>query len=110
MKHKDVKRKLFRETSIESQSSIPRLLFTARWGPGLIESVYEACLIHKLHLKGLKTERQGTVSVVYRNLRLDAGLGLDMVVERSVVVELKAVKTILPVHKAQLLTYLKPRG
>ena len=79
-------------------------------GPGLIESVYEACLVHELHLRGLQAERQVTLPVAYRSLRLDAGLRLDMVVERSVVVELKAVETILPVHKAQLLTYLKLSG
>ena len=76
----------------------------------MIESVYEACLVHELHLRGLKAERQVTLPVEYRNLRLDAGLWLDMVVERSAVVELKAVETILPVHKAQLLTYLKLPG
>lgn len=79
-------------------------------GPGLIGSVYEACLTHELYQRGLKTERQVTLPVVYRNLRVDAGLRLDMVVERSVVVELKAVETILPLHKAQLLTYLKLSG
>src|SRR5215472_8332067 len=79
-------------------------------GPGLIESVYEACLVHELHLRGLQAERQVTLPVAYRSLRLDAGLRLDMVVERSVVVEPKAVETILPVHKAQLLTYLKLSG
>jgi GxxExxY protein len=82
----------------------------AALGPGLIESVYEACLVHELHLRGLKAERQVTLPVVYRDLRLDAGLRLDMVVDRSVVVELKAVEAVLPVHKAQLLTYLKLSG
>jgi GxxExxY protein len=79
-------------------------------GPGLLESIYEACLVHELHQRGYKAERQLLLPVVYRNLRLDAGLRLDLVVERRVVVELKAVESILPVHKAQLLTYLKLSG
>ena len=79
-------------------------------GPGLIESVYEACLVHELQQRGCKAERQVLLAVVYRNLRLDAGLSLDLVVERRVVVELKALEAILAVHKAQLLTYLKLSG
>jgi GxxExxY protein len=79
-------------------------------GPGLLESVYEVCLLHELNKRGLKAERQVTLPVVYDNLRLDAGLRLDLVVERRVVVELKAVDVLLPVHKAQLLTYLRLSG
>jgi GxxExxY protein len=79
-------------------------------GPGLLESVYEVCLWHELHKRGLKTERQVLLPVVYDNLRLDAGLRLDLVVEKRVVVELKAVEVLLPVHKAQLPTYLKLSG
>ena len=73
-------------------------------GPGLLESVYEVCLLHELNKRGLKVERQVLLPVVYDNLRLDAGLRLDLVVEKRVVVELKAVEVLLPVHKAQLLT------
>jgi GxxExxY protein len=76
-------------------------------GPGLLESVYEVCLLHELNKRGLKVERQVLLPVVYDNLRLDAGPDLDLVVEKRVVVELKAVEVLLPVHKAQLLTYLK---
>jgi GxxExxY protein len=79
-------------------------------GPGLLESVYEACLLYELNERGLKTERQVTLPVVYNGLRLDAGLRLDLVVETRVVVELKAVDVLLPVHKAQVLTYLKLSG
>jgi GxxExxY protein len=78
--------------------------------PGLIESVYEACLVHELHQRGLQSERQASLPVIYRGLRLDAGLRLDLVVERCVLVELKAVETVLPVHRAQILTYLKLSG
>ncbi|MCI0343698.1 MAG: GxxExxY protein [Planctomycetales bacterium] len=76
-------------------------------GPGLLESVYEVCLCHELSKQGLTVERQVTLPVVYDGLRLDAGLRLDLLVESMVVVELKAVETLLPVHLAQLLTYLK---
>jgi GxxExxY protein len=78
-----------------------------RLGPGLLEGVYEACLAHELSKKNLKVERQVFLPVIYDNLRLDAGLRLDLVVENAIVVELKAIEKILPVHKAQLLTYLK---
>ena len=79
-------------------------------GPGLLESVYEICLVHELHKRGLKVERQVLLSVVYDNLHLDAGLRLDLVIEKQVIVELKAVESLLPVHTAQLLTYLKLSG
>jgi len=79
-------------------------------GPGLLESVYEVCLLHELNKRGLKVERQVSLPVVYDNLRLDAGPDLDLVVEKRAVVELKAVEVLLPVHKAQLLTRLKLSG
>ena len=79
-------------------------------GPGLLESVYEVCLLHELSKRGLKAERQVLVPVVYDNLRLDAGLRLGLVVEKRLIVELKAVEALLPVHTAQLLTYLKLSG
>ncbi len=79
-------------------------------GPGLLESVYEACLIHELAKRGLKMDRQVLLPVVYDGLRLDTGLRLDLVVEGSFLVELKAVETLLPVHQAQVLTYLKLSG
>jgi GxxExxY protein len=67
-------------------------------GPGLLESVYEACLIHELKKRGLKVVPQLALPVVYDGIRLDAGLRLDMLVEDCVVVELKAVDALLPVH------------
>lgn len=79
-------------------------------GPGLLESVYEQCLAIELETRKLDIERQVEVPVVYRGLLVDAGFRLDLVVERQVVVELKAVDSILPVHAAQLLTYLKLTG
>jgi GxxExxY protein len=76
-------------------------------GPGLLESTYEACLAFELAEQGLKTERQKPLPVVYRDVRLDCGYRLDVLVEESVIVEIKAVDQLAPIHKAQLLTYLK---
>ena len=79
-------------------------------GPGLLESIYEVCLTHELTKRGFKAERQITLPVFYDNIKLDAGLRLDLVVNGTLIVELKAVDNIIPVHKAQLLTYLKLTG
>ena len=79
-------------------------------GPGLLESVYEACLAYELIKRRLKVDRQIPLPVVYEDTKLDAGLRLDLVVDDSVVVELKAVEAVLPVHRAQLLTDLKLSG
>jgi GxxExxY protein len=79
-------------------------------GPGLLESVYETCLAYELSLRDLVVEKQVPVAVNYRGIRLDAGLRVDLLVGGCVVIELKAVEQILPVHTAQLLTYLKLTG
>jgi GxxExxY protein len=79
-------------------------------GPGLLESVYEVCLEYELRNRGLRIERQVPLPVVYNGVQLDAGLRIDILVEDAIVLELKAVETLLPVHKAQLLTYLKLTG
>lgn len=79
-------------------------------GPGLLESTYEVCLCHELSLKDLKIERQKAIPIFYRGIKLDAGYRLDLVVEDQVIVEIKAVLELLPVHEAQLLSYLKQVG
>lgn len=76
-------------------------------GPGLLESVYETCLVHEIEKRGLSVERQVALPVEYDGIRLDAGLRLDLLVDNSVIVEIKSVEKILPVHTAQVLTYLK---
>jgi GxxExxY protein len=76
-------------------------------GPGLLESVYLACLVHELQQRGFRTAVQLPLPVVYEGVRLDLGFRLDLLVEMFVVVEIKAVEAITPVHQAQLLTYLK---
>lgn len=76
-------------------------------GPGLLESVYEQCLAHELGLRGVEARRQVAVPVSYRDLRLESGFRLDLLVAGTVIVEVKAVELLLPVHTAQILTYLK---
>lgn len=76
-------------------------------GPGLLESTYEVCLEHELINEGLKAERQKALPVVYENIKLDAGYRIDLLVENRIILELKSVDQIAPIHKAQLMTYLK---
>ena len=76
-------------------------------GPGLLESVYEACLAFELQKQGLNVETQAVVPVKYQEVFVETGLRLDLWVEKSVIVELKAVETMHPLYEAQLLTYLK---
>lgn len=76
-------------------------------GPGLLESVYEICLAHELHRRGITFERQVSLPIIYEGLKLESGLRIDIIVDNSVVIEIKAVETLLDVHIAQLLTYLK---
>ncbi|WP_005033440.1 GxxExxY protein [Holophaga foetida] len=79
-------------------------------GPGLLESVYEQCLIRELELRQIPVQTQVTVPIAYEGLRLDSGLRLDLLVDNLVILELKAVEQILPVHEAQLMSYLKLSG
>lgn len=76
-------------------------------GPGLLESAYEICLLHELAKAGLETVRQVPFPVLYDGLQLDAGYRIDLLIENCVIVEVKAVERLLPIHTAQLLSYLK---
>jgi GxxExxY protein len=76
-------------------------------GPGLLESVYEACLAYEIRKSGLKVETQVALPVIYEGVQVDAGLRIDMLIEKCVIVELKSVDAMIPVYEAQLLTYLK---
>lgn len=76
-------------------------------GPGLLESAYEMCLCREFQMREINFQRQVSMPVVYEGLRLESGYQLDLLVGGEVIVELKAVEELLPVHKAQLLTYLK---
>ncbi|MCA9942267.1 MAG: GxxExxY protein [Anaerolineales bacterium] len=76
-------------------------------GPGLLESAYEACLVYELRQRGLKIEQQKELPIIYGDVKLDCGYRLDLFVEDLVIVELKAVDRLAPIHEAQLLSYLK---
>lgn len=76
-------------------------------GPGLLESAYEECLSYELIKKGLKIKRQHPAPIIYKEIKLEYGYRIDILVESTVVIELKVVDTINPVHEAQILTYMK---
>lgn len=76
-------------------------------GPGMLESAYEECLSYELTRKGLSIKRQKATPVIYKEIKLDYGYRIDILVEETVIVELKAVDSINPVHEAQVLTYMK---
>jgi GxxExxY protein len=79
-------------------------------GPGLLESAYTACLAHELRLRGLHVEVEVPLPIVYKGVRVDAGYRLDLIVERLVIVESKAILKVTPIHEAQLLSYLRLSG
>lgn len=76
-------------------------------GPGLLESAYEECLAHELELNNIEYVRQQPVPIVYKDIKLECGYRIDLLVDNQVVVELKSVDAINPVHEAQILTYMK---
>ena len=76
-------------------------------GPGLLESVYEACMVHELKLRGINVKSQVTLPVIYKGMKVDSGFRLDLLVDDRVIVEIKSAEEISAVYRAQLLTYLK---
>ena len=78
-----------------------------RLGPGLLETVYEVVLAHDLKKRGLKVKRQVPVAIIYDDIKFDEGFRADLLVEEKIIVELKSVEKVSPVHKKQLLTYLR---
>lgn len=76
-------------------------------GPGLLESVYEICLLHELTKRGLLVERQKALPINYDGVVIDSGLRLDLFIEGEIIIELKAVDSLAPIHQAQILTYMK---
>ena len=92
-------------TIIGSAIEVHRLI-----GPGLLESVYEECLCRELSLRQIPFEQQRPLPVEYKGMQLECGYRLDLLVAKSVVVEVKAIESLLPIHEAQLLTYLKLGG
>ena len=97
MKDEDVAREI-----LDAAMAVHREL-----GPGLLESAYEQCLAFELARRGLKVERQKELPLVYQGMKIDAGYRLDLLVADEVIVELKAVERLEPIHEAQLLSYLK---
>lgn len=79
-------------------------------GPGLLESAYEECLYFELKSTGLEVKKQLALPVIYKDIKLDAGYRIDLLVEKSVIVEIKSVDAIAEIHKAQLMTYMKLAG
>ncbi|MFC4819169.1 GxxExxY protein [Dokdonella ginsengisoli] len=79
-------------------------------GPGLLESVYQRCLAYELVSSGIQVEVERPMRVRYKEIDIDCGFRVDMLIERELIVELKAVDTLLPIHESQLLTYLKLSG
>ena len=79
-------------------------------GPGLLERVYESALVHELGLRGLRVQRQIKVPVLYQGIALEDPLRLDLLVEGAIIIEIKSLETILALHKAQLLSYLRLSG
>ncbi len=78
-----------------------------RLGPGLLESAYEACLAYELMQAGMKVERQKPLPMLYKEVKLDCGYRMDLIVDDEIVVEIKAVENLIPIHEAQLLSYLR---
>lgn len=76
-------------------------------GPGLLESVYEKCMLHELRTRNIKCEEQVDVPIIYGEVKIDAGFRIDIIVEDAIIIELKAVENHNPLYEAQLLTYLK---
>jgi len=106
LRHRDTEKSLFdadlTEVVIGCAIEVHRAL-----GPGLLESVYEECLSYELTCKNLSFERQKSLPLQYKKVQLEAGYRLDLLIENRLVVELKCVEKILPVHEAQLMTYLR---
>jgi GxxExxY protein len=86
------------------------MMIHAHLGPGLLESSYEACLFYELRNAGLQVERQVPLPLYYQDVRLEIGYRIDLMVESQVIVEIKARETLLPVHHAQILSYLRLSG
>jgi GxxExxY protein len=111
MNHKDTKAQ--REAISESVNALSRQVVDAAFhvhknlGPGLLESVYEACLCHELNKRGVAFKQQVVLPVVYDGLEIEAGLRIDLWVDKKLIVELKAVEQLHEVHQAQLMTYMK---
>ena len=100
--NKEEKLNKITETIIGVAINIHRAL-----GPGLLESAYEACMVYDLIKAGLKVEQQKPLPIVYRGVKLECGYRLDLMIANEVIIEIKSVEKLLPIHQAQLMSYLK---
>jgi GxxExxY protein len=107
MKHKDTKDTKEKANDLSLQIIAAGIEVHRRVGPGLLESVYEECMCTELNFRRIAFQRQVSLPIQYRNRLLECSYRLDLLVENLVVVELKAVEQVLPVHKAQVLSYLR---
>jgi GxxExxY protein len=112
MDPKDAKTQRHKEISVRENRAArvvvdAALMVHRHLGPGLLESVYEKCLCHAIRRRGLAVQRQLFLPIEFEELVINSGLRLDMVVDECLIVEVKAVEVLLPVHRAQLLTYLR---
>jgi len=112
MDHKDAKSQRHKEFSSREEYAakvVVNAAFAVHWqlGPGLLESIYEKCLCHAIRKRGLSVQRQVLLPIEFEDLTINSGLRLDMLVDNCLVVEVKAVEILLPVHRAQLLSYLR---
>jgi GxxExxY protein len=117
MSHRDTKAQRHKEEPISTKANwAARVAVDAAFavhtklGPGLLESVYEKCLCHAIRRRGLSVQRQLFLPIQFEELTINSGLRLDMVVDDCLIVEVKAVEVLMPVHKAQLMTYLRLSG
>ena len=103
------KRKLYEE-ELTGQIIGAAIEVHKQLGPGLLESTYQACLCHELELRGISFECQKPLPLEYKGIRLECGYRIDLLVAGLVIVEIKSVEALAPIHEAQLLTYLKLTG
>ena len=110
MKHKDTKTTKEEANRLSHEVIGAAIEVHRALGPGLLESAYEECLAHELTLRRIGFERQVPLPIRYKGVHLDCGYRMDMVIQNGLVLELKAIERILPIHQVQLLTYLRLSG
>jgi GxxExxY protein len=106
-RHRDAEKTIFYDKELTERIIGCAIEVHRHLGPGLLESAYEECLCHEMNLQRVPFERQKSLPLEYKGIRMDCGYRLDIVVDNKVVLELKCADKITPVHEAQLLTYLK---
>lgn len=109
-RHRDTEKPIYYFEELSNRIIASAIEVHRNLGPGLLESAYEECFCHELHLRGIPFERQKPLPLEYKGIKLDCGYRIDILIDNKIVVELKCVNEIIPVHEAQLLTYLKLSG